>query len=421
MNKWSLGFMSIACISLVLTLFVHAQSENDYNTALQNYRKHASIEARDNANSISRSLNYIYQGMRTISLLPSVKSIDRHGKYLDTNARESIVQIYNNMVSNVAVSEIYIVPVDIDPDAIDATTGKKQAPILMFDGQISSKVTGIGEGIEEDESQEYAQLHNQMAYLKQHYPDIAHIERLNPPFISGTEVITCDNTEYAKTKNDADRLGIIFSVPFYGDDGALRGTISAIIRSNVIKSMMPDAEHALINMANKYVVMSKDDRQARTSEVWVKKGDSNPNLLFSALIPIETPDPKGIWALWVGLSDSRFLDSADVKSIYGFARLGYVFIGLLLILSAGVWELQRRRSREMEVKILSRTAERMQFQERAELLEIVIQSANDGIIITNANLDSPGPEIIYVNDAFTQISGYKPEEVIGKSPRFFTK
>lgn len=66
-----------------------------------------------------------------------------------------------------------------------------------------------------------------------------------------------------------------------------------------------------------------------------------------------------------------------------------------------------------------------QFREHAMLLETVIQSANDGIIITKAGLDEPSPEITYVNDAFTRISGYSSEEVIGKSPRFlqneFTK
>lgn len=66
-----------------------------------------------------------------------------------------------------------------------------------------------------------------------------------------------------------------------------------------------------------------------------------------------------------------------------------------------------------------------QFQARAALLETVIKSANDGIIITQATLDQPGPKVIYVNDAFTKISGYSVEEMLGKTPRIlqneFTK
>lgn len=53
------------------------------------------------------------------------------------------------------------------------------------------------------------------------------------------------------------------------------------------------------------------------------------------------------------------------------------------------------------------------------LLETVISKTNDAIIITKAEpLDGPdGPEIVYANDAFLQMTGYSREEVIGKTPR----
>lgn len=54
--------------------------------------------------------------------------------------------------------------------------------------------------------------------------------------------------------------------------------------------------------------------------------------------------------------------------------------------------------------------------ENARLLEAAIINANDGVIITSADLDS-GPRIIYVNDSFTKISGYTSKEIIGKTPR----
>lgn len=55
---------------------------------------------------------------------------------------------------------------------------------------------------------------------------------------------------------------------------------------------------------------------------------------------------------------------------------------------------------------------------RLKLLESVITNTNDAVLITEAEpLDHPGPKIIYVNEAFTRMTGYTPEEVIGKSPR----
>ncbi len=57
------------------------------------------------------------------------------------------------------------------------------------------------------------------------------------------------------------------------------------------------------------------------------------------------------------------------------------------------------------------------LQENARLLGATVVNANDGVIITTADLDNGGPEIIYVNEAFTRISGYEPDEAIGKTPR----
>lgn len=48
----------------------------------------------------------------------------------------------------------------------------------------------------------------------------------------------------------------------------------------------------------------------------------------------------------------------------------------------------------------------------------IIANANDIVIVTEvAPLDEPGPRIVYVNRAFTDLTEYTPEEVLGKSPR----
>ncbi|WP_276373665.1 PAS domain S-box protein [Chryseolinea sp. H1M3-3] len=56
---------------------------------------------------------------------------------------------------------------------------------------------------------------------------------------------------------------------------------------------------------------------------------------------------------------------------------------------------------------------------RLKLLESVITNASDAVMITEATpIDNPGPRIVYVNNAFTKMTGYSKNEVIGKSPRF---
>ncbi len=55
---------------------------------------------------------------------------------------------------------------------------------------------------------------------------------------------------------------------------------------------------------------------------------------------------------------------------------------------------------------------------RLKLLESVVVHTNDAIVITNARpINIPGPTIVYVNEAYTKITGYSLEESIGRSPR----
>lgn len=52
-----------------------------------------------------------------------------------------------------------------------------------------------------------------------------------------------------------------------------------------------------------------------------------------------------------------------------------------------------------------------------ELLEHAIRNDYDSIVITELNLEKPGPRIVYVNEEFTRMTGYSKEEIVGKTPR----
>jgi PAS domain S-box-containing protein len=52
-----------------------------------------------------------------------------------------------------------------------------------------------------------------------------------------------------------------------------------------------------------------------------------------------------------------------------------------------------------------------------DLLESAVRNDYDSILITDLNLDKPGPRIVYVNDGFEKMTGYSRDEVIGESPR----
>ncbi|AEM71807.1 multi-sensor signal transduction histidine kinase [Allomuricauda ruestringensis DSM 13258] len=56
-------------------------------------------------------------------------------------------------------------------------------------------------------------------------------------------------------------------------------------------------------------------------------------------------------------------------------------------------------------------------EQRLKLLESVVTHTNDAVMITDSGpLEEEGPKIVYVNRAFTQMTGYTPEEIIGRTP-----
>lgn len=59
---------------------------------------------------------------------------------------------------------------------------------------------------------------------------------------------------------------------------------------------------------------------------------------------------------------------------------------------------------------------------RADEFRQLVENARDVVLVTEAEpLDEPGPRIVYVNKAFTELTGYTPDEVMGRSPRFLQR
>lgn len=61
--------------------------------------------------------------------------------------------------------------------------------------------------------------------------------------------------------------------------------------------------------------------------------------------------------------------------------------------------------------------QKARYKEDLNLLEYAIRNDYDSILITELELEKPGPKIIYVNEGFCKMTGYTRDEVIGKTPR----
>ena len=60
-----------------------------------------------------------------------------------------------------------------------------------------------------------------------------------------------------------------------------------------------------------------------------------------------------------------------------------------------------------EIELRGEVAGHRRAEERLRLLESVVVNANDAVLITEAEpIDPPGPRIVYVNEAFTRMTGH---------------
>jgi PAS domain S-box-containing protein len=59
----------------------------------------------------------------------------------------------------------------------------------------------------------------------------------------------------------------------------------------------------------------------------------------------------------------------------------------------------------------------LEAEQMLKLLETAVAQAKEVVLITSAQLEPPGPEILFVNPAFSEMTGYSQQEVLQKTPR----
>jgi PAS domain S-box-containing protein len=60
---------------------------------------------------------------------------------------------------------------------------------------------------------------------------------------------------------------------------------------------------------------------------------------------------------------------------------------------------------------------RLLAEQLMNLLDVAVDQAKEAVLITSAELDPPGPEILFVNPALCAMTGYSREEILHKTPR----
>ncbi len=386
-------YLPILLVGAALTAGSHVRYRHEMAAELTRYREEGADNARRTAVSVEQAFNQIYQGLRTIARLPTVRGIDRRAENISSEGRQTIQEIYNNLASNVNMSEVYIVPVDLEPDQLDPETGRAQEPITTFDRLI------VGQHAEDAPDQKHAQtevpeveifeyrlMKKQLAWFKAKYPRQENVAGVKYPAIGGPEVITCDNRRFKlSAPNDRDRSGMVYSVPFYGEDGALKGCVSGVIPSYNLAELLPGSA-ALRNIAHNYTIVPAAPVAWETSGAWLERGLPDPALLESRVTTLKVMDGDSRWLLWSGLPNAVFAGRITVRAARHFVLAADLAIALVTLASCAIAFLVLRNRRMMnssQAELKGRVTELAQSNDKLERTQEGLKVAKEAAEAAN--------------------------------------
>ncbi|MCA9770799.1 MAG: hypothetical protein KC466_00230, partial [Myxococcales bacterium] len=384
----------IVVAAIVVAAVVQAKYESDMAMALAQYRQTSRDEALHVAGTIGNTFARIYQDVRTIARLPGVRAMGTDGSDLEHRASEdgfdaetklTVQVIYDALAAAVAISEIHILPRNFDPDRIDPATGEPMAPLVTFAERMDERDAGrVLNRAEKDPSEgtdhetidlhAYRMMRTQLAWFATRYPSEDAIEGLRYPALASPEVLTGDVARMSPSHpNDADRSGIVYSVPYYDQGGSLRGLVSAVILTAALKDLLPNGQYAIRDREHQYTVTPARDGPWRSHAQELRDGKPVPGLLYSQVLPIPVLDLGSPWDLWTAKPNAYFHRRDDVTSARHLAAATQALVVILTF--ASLWivgKLQQGRKRleeqnvTLEERVQARTRELTDAVERAE-------------------------------------------------------
>jgi signal transduction histidine kinase len=336
------GYLAILLAGLLLCLGVRYEANRQYLVAWQQYLEARQVDSKDYTKRVGSFFSALNDNLGTLSFLPSVRKIDRHGINLGIDGQETIQRVYNNLAKNIAVTKLYIVPLNFDSKKLDLAMGQMEEPILELDRiRMRSKSTGVDVAAEvlppsgSSKAPEFREMQKQLGWLKINYPDIQRVKTSAVPMISGREIATGGDS------------GLVFSVPFFDEDGKLAGSVAAVILSSTLRGITKGENYSLISPLAEYisVPLSRD----KNIRLMYRAAYSVPaaSTVFSETVVVDTHDARGKWQLRINYPVTGFYSGTRFGARKDFENGSYLALGLLLLLGLGWHRTTLKRSEEM--------------------------------------------------------------------------
>jgi signal transduction histidine kinase/CheY-like chemotaxis protein/HPt (histidine-containing phosphotransfer) domain-containing protein len=345
-------------MGVALAMAVHWRYRTDLTLAVEHHRLGAHDEARRVATDVQGVFRETYQTLRTISRLPGVRALKPGVHDLDTATHQAVQELYNNLASTMPVSAVQVVLLGRDPTGTKPPEETAPTSVATFDRLVVDAPPVIART-----GRAYALVDEQLRWFDNRFPVDNDVTGLELPARSGWEaVFEADDPSTDAHTSDASHL--VYSVPFYGPDGHLRGAVAGVILTRALRSMLPEGRYAIVHPHYRYVATARDPGVWQTSLDWIEAAEADPRLLYSETIPLRVTDALRGWVLWAGQPDASFWARADVAAAWRSALMGWGVAGFLtvalLIAMSGVRNRRHReeaRSRGLEIRVRERTAE----------------------------------------------------------------
>jgi HPt (histidine-containing phosphotransfer) domain-containing protein len=381
-----LPYLGVIVLGMILCGTFVYKHRSDRDQIKANYISDKALQTTAIATKVEEVFKEFYQGLRTMTLLPGVKNIDRYGESFQLDSKKAMQQIYNNTYSNVTLSEVYLLPKELNPERIDPNTKKPEEPILTFDefivaGAKNEENTDEQKPeLEEVEIYEYRLMSKQLMQLRENYPSQSSFQGLNVPAVMGEPVVTCDNSEFTQAdlelKNDKPRLGLVYTLPVYNEAGAFHGAVSGVVRVNVLERLLPKGTHAISSRGNSFLGVTEPLSAFEASKAAFEEGRNNTQLIYSEVKKLNVVDSSA-WEIWAVAPLDEFSQLPAVKQADLFYHCG-IGASLFLVfgLSVAIRNSQKSKT-ELERKVKEKTKE---LSSRNHDMRLILDNANEGFL-----------------------------------------
>ncbi|MBI1334215.1 MAG: response regulator [Armatimonadetes bacterium] len=358
---------------VLVSIFLCLRYRDDIGSLQNQYHLELDSKAKVQAQQIQGMFQEIHHGLQTVANMPGIRRIDLTPQSLRTNpaewagdAFEGTEQIFLSLAHDHGISEITVSPVGLDPEKINPATGRKWAPSAVFDSDTVSQISDNQLSLEkvvrpgEVTDYEYGAMKKQIAFFQQVCPRKDQVTLLNYPAVMSSQVTVCDNRNFRVTHDEADRRGFVYSVPYYGPQGRLRGIISCVFLTKTLRDLLPSSDAAIVDTRGHFAIYREGMGTATTSAEAIQTAQQDPSLNYSNVIALAFPDDWGKWHYWTGKSNRDFLGREDVQILRTTILIGLAVLWTGVLFLVGFMAAVRKRQ-EQRLETLLRSSQEILF------------------------------------------------------------